>query len=253
MDFSLKNIFRSRQEILESERRLQEKVIYLESRLAESEAENFLQQRILADVVDRLVRGAVEREKAKRTIGIYREIIRRAHRREKELKEENRTDPLTGLGNRRSLDRVSKNLRGSEKKSQFIMVIDLDHFGQVNKTFGMPAGDQVLKATSGGIKEICRRDTDVVCRVGGEEFIIISEHANEIEARKQAEQVCVRIESGRPLLEYPDFFITASVGIASFDGESLESAIDKADRALRLAKQSGRNCVKVYREVAESQ
>ncbi len=148
-----------------------------------------------------------------------------------------KTDELTGLPNRRFLLDEGKRLRDPA----CVLMIDLDHFSEVNRTFGHAGGDRALIAFA----NLARRElrpSDLVARYGGEEFCALLRDVEEPEARLIAERLRARIAAlsididGRPLR------ITASIGLSRFDGD-LETTMRKADAALYRAKGLGRNQV----------
>lgn len=148
-----------------------------------------------------------------------------------------KTDELTGLPNRRFLLDEGKRLRDPACG----LMIDLDHFSEVNRTFGHAGGDRALIAFA----NLARRElrpSDLVARYGGEEFCALLRDVEEPEARLIAERLRARIAAlsididGRPLR------ITASIGLSRFDGD-LETTMRKADAALYRAKGLGRNQV----------
>ncbi len=159
-------------------------------------------------------------------------------------------DPLTGLYNRRYLyDTCSREFARAERegKQLAIIMLDLDHFKQVNDQYGHAAGDEVLKANAMLLKEGAR-ESDLICRYGGEEFVAIMPNMS-------ADQAFDRVESWRKHLEkMPIIFnefkisITLSAGIAVFPehGSSPEKLIHLADEMLYKSKQDGRNCISIY-------
>ncbi len=157
-------------------------------------------------------------------------------------------DPLTGLFNRRYFDEsiareVARAFRA--KKPLSIVMADIDHFKKFNDRFGHAAGDEVLKAVSRCIKSSVRA-SDIVCRYGGEEFIVALQDANLPDAVNRAEQIRKTISS-TPL----DFegktlgHVTMSFGVSEYPihGEQPERFIKEADMALYEAKKEGRNRV----------
>ncbi|HEX7638060.1 MAG TPA: GGDEF domain-containing protein, partial [Burkholderiaceae bacterium] len=153
------------------------------------------------------------------------------------------TDRLTGLYNRRFLDRALQAEFATARRygTPFsIIIIDLDHFKQVNDTWGHLAGDEVLAVTAGMIRKRAR-ETDVVGRWGGEEFVVICPRTDRDGARAVAEAMRERVQShefaqaGRR---------TASIGTATWRaGDDAASLTHRADEALYAAKEGGRNRV----------
>lgn len=152
------------------------------------------------------------------------------------------TDPLTGVPNRKQLEVHFKRVFGNMNPLCVVMA-DIDHFKSVNDTYGHDTGDIVLKqfarTVKGGV-----RPSDHVFRYGGEEFILICS-AGIKETMEIAERVRVKVEK-TPVAIYGNVSITvtASFGVAEYrSGDTPESLIKRADKALYMAKQSGRNRV----------
>jgi diguanylate cyclase (GGDEF)-like protein/PAS domain S-box-containing protein len=162
----------------------------------------------------------------------------------KEIERLSVTDALTGLNNRRRLDELFSQEydRFNRYERPFAMILlDVDHFKQVNDTFGHKVGDKVL-IEMGLILAANVRNNDLVGRWGGEEFLLICPETSLNGAIKMAEKV-------RQLIETTDFAevnkITASFGVTvSIEGDSDEDMFIRADKALYAAKHNGRNCVK---------
>jgi diguanylate cyclase (GGDEF)-like protein len=174
------------------------------------------------------------------------------HERMQELALQASQDPLTGLKNRR---RFEEELRAELARSHryrvagALLMLDLDHFKQVNDTLGHPAGDRVL-AEIASVLRTRARETDVLARIGGDEFAIVLPRCELVEAEEVSDEVIAAIRermSAEP--EVPS--ITASVGIAVFGvGERLsyETVLDRADAALYAAKGLGRDRMKTFDE-----
>lgn len=156
-------------------------------------------------------------------------------------------DPLTGLFNRREmLNRLavehSRVTRTGEDLS--IMMIDIDHFKNINDTYGHTIGDLVLKEITHRISERMR-DYDLVCRYGGEEFLVIAPETNIQHVHELAERLRVMI-SEIPLVVDADTTITMTISIGVTQlrrEESVEAMISRADTALYRAKELGRDRV----------
>jgi diguanylate cyclase (GGDEF)-like protein len=160
------------------------------------------------------------------------------------------TDSLTGLANRRSfLDVAQRHFhrRQRESKSLTLLFLDIDLFKAANDTYGHPFGDEVLVALADVIRKSLRVD-DLSCRYGGEEFVLLLPRAN----MTQASRVTARLmgEVRQTAFErHPDFSFTVSIGVMGGipkDTETFADFLEKADKALYLAKKNGRNRVEEY-------
>ena len=165
------------------------------------------------------------------------------------LQEQAVQDPVTGLYNRRYLDQVLDRELARAKREGYpvsLAMIDLDHFKQVNDTYGHMAGDEVLKSF-GALLRTQAREGDIFCRFGGEEFVLVLPRMTLEVARLRADQW--REAFGALKTPYGDFEIVAtiSIGLSNFpvNGATSEVLLDKADEALYRAKKGGRNCVMV--------
>jgi diguanylate cyclase (GGDEF)-like protein len=155
-----------------------------------------------------------------------------------------RTDALTGLANRRTLDEaLQKEIARAERENQTLSVImtDLDHFKSINDNYGHLAGDQVL-ASAASLLENHSRPYDLAARYGGEEFVLLLPLTSTDEAIEIAERI--RIEVAKIAVPGCPRQITASFGVASWmPGETPDQFVTRADSALYRAKGSGRNRV----------
>ena len=157
-------------------------------------------------------------------------------------------DALTGLNNRRSLERRlpamidAARARGAPLTT---MVLDIDHFKRVNDTYGHDVGDRVLKGFGAQLHETVRSG-DLICRLGGEEFVVVMPGADATEAARIAERARRTTESREFLVDGAAgrVSITVSIGLAELQ-ENWDSAelYRRADRALYLSKSAGRNRV----------
>ena len=121
------------------------------------------------------------------------------------------------------------------------IVIDLDHFKTLNDTHGHMAGDVVLKGFANQLRASLRR-SDIVCRWGGEEFIVLFKNTALDTAQQLAEKLRAQLEQQHFFWEDKALKVTISIGLTNLTGgEGLDGLIARADRALYRAKQSGRN------------
>lgn len=165
-----------------------------------------------------------------------------------------RTDGLTGLFNRRYFDEV---LATEWKRcwrtgnSVALLMLDIDHFKLYNDTYGHQAGDHCLKQVSAAIRECARRAGDVTARYGGEEFAVILPETSESNAVIVSRNILEKVEK----LAVPhsasktSSIVTISIGMATLSPSpenSITELIERADKALYLAKEEGRNCLRFY-------
>jgi diguanylate cyclase (GGDEF)-like protein len=167
-----------------------------------------------------------------------------------ELKRQASQDSLTGLKNRR---RFEEDLRAELARSHryevtgALLMLDLDHFKQVNDTLGHPAGDRVI-AEIATVLRGRTRETDVLARLGGDEFAIVLPRCDLGEAQDVAAEIATAIrERMRDEKDIPP--ITASIGIAPFGAGrrlSYETVLGRADAAMYEAKAAGRDSVRIF-------
>jgi diguanylate cyclase len=163
-------------------------------------------------------------------------------------------DPLTGLFNRRQLfslaeRQLAEALRHEQPLS--VVMFDIDHFKKVNDNYGHAAGDKVLSILSSSVERILRK-SDSVGRYGGEEFVILLPQTDLDSARLLAERLRIEIAELAIDLDHDRISVTISAGIAGLSApkvdDRIDRLIDRADQALYLAKQNGRNRTEIYQE-----
>ncbi len=193
--------------------------------------------------VQQLLKNADERRAVEYQLRENHTLLEQANR---QLQLLAATDALTALPNRRVLEASLDELRQAPAvpgKPLSALMIDVDHFKRVNDTFSHETGDLVLKR----VAELLRssvRDTDLVCRYGGEEFVILMRGAGSEVALKQAERLRAMVaEDTQGAVP-----VTISIGVATATCEQwqqeLPSVLPEADKALYAAKHGGRNCVR---------
>jgi diguanylate cyclase (GGDEF)-like protein len=152
-------------------------------------------------------------------------------------------DPLTGVGNRRALQQKLQEAIAAKHRNDnhcSMLMLDLDHFKQVNDVHGHAKGDEILIRIT-ELVGMRIRVTDSIYRIGGEEFVIVAEDLNLENAARLAEQLRTIVEAHDLA---PSSTVTISLGIAQHhDDESAEQWMSRADNALYMAKHSGRNRV----------
>ena len=155
-------------------------------------------------------------------------------------------DPLTGLNNRRGLERAVAALdgRGHGIHGSSVLMLDIDHFKRVNDSHGHLLGDRVLRVVAQVVRS-CIRGRDIAARIGGEEFVVVLPDTPGEGACRVAETIRRAVEAGR--IRSADSKVvlgqvTLSVGVAVAEAkDSFESLLERADRAMYAAKNSGRN------------
>ena len=152
-------------------------------------------------------------------------------------------DPLTQLLSRTGMEaHLPILLQSCESQGRPVsaVMVDLDHFKQVNDNLGHVAGDEVLRIAGGLLRTTVRRE-DIAVRYGGEEFLLILAGARRLHARLLAERIREALENTR-FAAYPDLQVTCSLGVAERgEGEPVEEWFHRADQALYRAKERGRN------------
>jgi two-component system, cell cycle response regulator len=160
------------------------------------------------------------------------------------------TDPLTNLYNRRFLQEYLPQEIARAKRissSLAVLMFDLDFFKRINDVFGHEAGDAFLKSVA-TLLEGCIRESDIACRYGGEEFVLVLSNASLDGAMKKAEKIRKAVmELDLTVREKPLGRVSTSIGIAVYPehGTDMEALLRSADEALYEAKENGRNRVVV--------
>jgi two-component system, cell cycle response regulator len=157
-------------------------------------------------------------------------------------------DGLTQIYNKRYfLETLEREIARSNRyrREMSLVLFDIDHFKKINDTFGHLAGDQVLKTLASTIKAKIRRE-DLFARYGGEEFAIVLPEIDGYNAHQFAEKIRRIVEATEFIFEATKIPVTISMGVATLDAETSDSAalIKKADERLYEAKNAGRNCVR---------
>lgn len=174
---------------------------------------------------------------------LYNEILQR------ELFNLARIDPLTGVTNRLGLLEASETLLAlarERKESVGVLLIDADHFKSINDRFGHDSGDRVLLELVSNIRRMLRV-SDLVGRIGGEEFLVVSHSVKQTELMALAERIRSAIENAPFAIADEPHALTVSIGAAIVDASEpdLMAARRRADAALYEAKRAGRNCVMI--------
>jgi diguanylate cyclase (GGDEF)-like protein len=160
-------------------------------------------------------------------------------------------DQLTGLFNRYYLLETLGRELSRARRLQVpvtVAILDIDHFKDYNDNFGHAAGDEVLRTTAAMLKDAVR-STDIVCRYGGEEFLIVFLDSTAATAVPRLGQICHEVR--QRAYQYQGSAmpgVTLSVGIAEFPqhGRTVDALIRAADRVLYAAKKAGRDCIETF-------
>lgn len=185
-----------------------------------------------------------EQEHANQQMALQIEEIRELQAR---LQEQAIRDALTGLFNRRYLDETLPRELSRAKRDGYplaIIMADIDHFKQINDTYGHPAGDEVIK-TLGNILRQGAREADIACRYGGEEFVIVLPQMDARAALERAEKWRADVQSALVRHGNLEIHFTISAGVSAYPDHASDhdALIDRADQALYRSKADGRNRV----------
>lgn len=166
-----------------------------------------------------------------------------------EARSELTIDPLTKVGNRQSfLNDIEPALEAGQTKklSLVLMMIDVDNFKYLNDEFGYVAGDKVLYFIAQTIKGMIRT-ADSVYRYGGEEFAVVLNRCDVTQAEPMADRIRMKIEQSNLLYSGKQVHVTISVGVTIHQmGDTLETLVERADKALYCAKKSNKNCTYLF-------
>lgn len=175
----------------------------------------------------------------------YQEKIEQAQA----LQELSNKDGLTSVYNRRYFDQYVDHMWYHQLRQQqtlTLILVDIDHFKRINDQYGHPAGDEVIKQLARMMSKVFQRETDVIARIGGEEFAVVIPNIGHDQVFAFTEQL--RTAMAEKLIEHNEdvFSVTISAGIASSipcNGARSDSLLNQADKALYRAKAHGRNLI----------
>lgn len=170
-----------------------------------------------------------------------------------ELREQAIRDPLTKLHNRHYLKEILSHELSRAMRERYtisFLLLDIDHFKQVNDTYGHSAGDFVLRDLADHLTEFTRTG-DIVCRYGGEEFLVAFPNTNEQDAFFIADRLRVSIQESPIYVDHHKISITISAGISEFPthGQYEALILETADKAMYHAKRNGRNQVVLWSKI----
>jgi len=171
------------------------------------------------------------------------EIIQMLSSQIKDLEEDSNLDGLTKVFNRRALNRYLVNItkKGSIKHELHLLILDIDDFKHINDTYGHVAGDKILIFLANLLRKTLR-DGDKVFRYGGEEFIIILNRVDTKKCEEIAKRILYNTNTNTLLYKGKSVNVTLSIGATKYiNGDTPESLIERADKALYKSKKEGKN------------
>ncbi|MGO2356382.1 MAG: GGDEF domain-containing protein [Marinomonas foliarum] len=178
-------------------------------------------------------------------VGVMLEVTERNELIRK-LDKATRTDPLTGMSNRREFNLTIQEALNEQKSSEqklSLMTLDIDFFKQINDRFGHGGGDRTLQLIASWLQSQLH-ETDHAFRVGGEEFYILMRGKNIKSALGMAESLCKHMATTPFMINHKSIYITFSAGVIELTPNlPLDDALEMVDKALYEAKSNGRNCV----------
>ncbi|GGF73780.1 ligand-binding sensor domain-containing diguanylate cyclase [Alteromonas lipolytica] len=183
---------------------------------------------------------AIDQERS----ALLQELKQQAH----EFELQARSDKLTGLANRRAFDEALIRECARARRQDVplcVALLDIDHFKLINDNHNHSIGDKVLKQLAEEVSQHCREE-DLLARWGGEEFVLLLPNCNEEAAHVICERIRIAIDESDYTSVAADITLSISIGITCYqDSDSLEQFVTRADEALYLAKQNGRNQVRL--------
>jgi diguanylate cyclase (GGDEF)-like protein len=171
------------------------------------------------------------------------------------LKTEATTDALTHLLNRNGLEQAAGTawaLCKRDKKKVGVILADIDYFKSYNDTFGHPEGDNILRQVADSVKSCFRRETDIISRIGGDEFLIFLSEVNDdriLEMAQSLSSSIINLKVTTASENNPGDFLSVSIGVATNTPQPDDLLVDlykAVDKALYRAKRAGRNCISFH-------
>jgi len=171
------------------------------------------------------------------------------------LKTEATTDALTHLLNRNGLEQAAGTawaLCKRDKKKVGVILADIDYFKSYNDTLGHPEGDNILRQVADSVKSCFRRETDIISRIGGDEFLIFLSEVNDdriLEMAQSLSSSIINLKVTTASENNPGDFLSVSIGVATNTPQPDDLLVDlykTVDKALYRAKRAGRNCISFH-------
>jgi len=217
-----------------------------------SDAEMIARVRVLLRIGEMQDNLAASHDALEAALDRERALLDEARRERDHLRELSYTDPLTHVQNVRAFRELIEHEFHMAKRYNHpvsLLMLDVDHFKIINDTHGHPSGDYILKELAVILRKSVR-ESDVVARIGGEEFCVLLPHADRSQAEKFARRIRKDVFRRKFTVYGKDIHITVSVGVATFplDVETTDAGmlVDFADQALLEAKESGRDRVVAF-------
>jgi len=176
------------------------------------------------------------------------------------LKTEATTDALTHLLNRNGLEQTIGTawaLCKRDKKKAGIILADIDYFKSYNDTLGHPEGDNILRKVADSVKSCFRRESDIISRIGGDEFLIFLPEVNDdriLELAQSLSSSIINLKVTTASENNPGDFLSVSIGVATSIPQPDDLLVDlykTADEALYRAKRAGRNCISFHDRIIQ--
>ena len=167
-------------------------------------------------------------------------------RRQRALKSLVLSDALTGLANRRAfMGQLAREAHRQVRHERplSILIMDIDHFKQINDRWGHAVGDDVLRQLGQLLRQHTRERIDLVARYGGEEFVVLLPDTDLVGAQAVAEKLAVRLREHPFVAKGQRFQVSMSLGVVQYTGGDPDQALRVADRNLYAAKARGRDCI----------
>ncbi|WP_295589900.1 diguanylate cyclase [uncultured Lamprocystis sp.] len=233
----------------ESDVQIRQQIARLERLVVEDGAAADLKREVL-DVVGRLTQAYEERwQNQRQQMAALDQTVRTLGDALESAKKEGETDPLTRVGNRKALDTYlerSVEIHRAFRQPCSVLLVDLDHFKDLNDTLGHAAGDQVLVAVAKTIVLLFLPKNDFVARFGGDEFAVVLRETAVQDAVRLADRVLANIRACVLTVDGQRVTLSCSIGAAALEiADTPRSWFERADRGLYAAKSAGRNQVVV--------